>query len=129
MLNWVEGPVPLSAPVLFWACAANLPINSPTPKNISGSLPDSSDVVVYISELGKVEVGGQILNVLLLQLFFGIMPAKGLYQAFPHHYQGRIDFNTVNLCHSTGMDLVSIPASRVVLANPIPRDRIFQSYP
>ena len=70
MLNWELCPVPLSAPVLFWACAANLPINSPTPKNISGSLPDSSDVVVYIFKLGKVEVGGQILNVLLLQLFF-----------------------------------------------------------
>ena len=48
---------------------------------------------------------------------------------YSHHYQGRIYFNTVNLFHSTGMDLVSIPASRVVLANPIPRDRIFQSYP
>ena len=51
------------------------------------------------------------------------------YVAFPHHYQGRIDFNTVNLCQSTGMDLVSIPAGRVVLANPVPRAKIFQSCP
>ena len=51
------------------------------------------------------------------------------YRAFPHHYQGRIDFNTVNPSHSTGMDLVSIPASRGVLANPIPRDKIFQYSP
>ena len=49
--------------------------------------------------------------------------------SFPHHYQGRIDFNTVNPSHSTGMDLVSIPASRGVLANPIPRDKIFQYSP
>ena len=48
---------------------------------------------------------------------------------FPHHYQGRIDFNTVNPCHSTGMDLVSIPAGRVVLANPVPRAKIFQYSP
>ena len=44
--------------------------------------------------------------------------------AFSHHYQGRIDFNTVNLFHSTGMDLAGIPASRVGLTNPVPRDRI-----
>ena len=43
---------------------------------------------------------------------------------FSHHYQGRIDFNTVNLFHSTGMDLAGIPASRVGLTNPVPRDRI-----
>ena len=49
--------------------------------------------------------------------------------SFPHHYQGRIDFNTVNPCHSTGMDLVSIPAGRVVLANPVPRAKIFQYSP
>ena len=49
--------------------------------------------------------------------------------SFPHHYQGRSDFNTVNPVHSTGMDLMSIPASKVVLTNPIPRDKIFQSYP
>ena len=49
--------------------------------------------------------------------------------AFPHHYQGRIDFNTVNPCHSTGMDLVSIPAGRAVLANPVPRAKIFQCSP
>ena len=44
--------------------------------------------------------------------------------SFSHHYQGRIDFNTVNLFHSTGMDLAGIPASRVGLTNPVPRDRI-----
>ena len=36
------------------------------------------------------------------------LPALGgsSYQdmAFSHHYQGRIDFNTVNLFQSTGMD-------------------------
>ena len=48
---------------------------------------------------------------------------------FPHHYQGRIDFNTVNPRHSAGMDFVSIPARMVVLANPVPRDRIFQYSP
>ena len=53
----------------------------------------------------------------------------GSHCPFPHHYQGRIDFNTVNPCHSTGMDLVSIPAGRVVLANPVPRAKIFQSSP
>ena len=49
--------------------------------------------------------------------------------AFPHHYQERIDFNTVNPCHSQGMDLVSIPAGRAVLANPVPRAKIFQYSP
>ena len=48
---------------------------------------------------------------------------------FPHHYQGRIDFNTVNPFHSTRMDLVSIPAWREVMANPVPRDKIFQYSP
>ena len=48
---------------------------------------------------------------------------------FPHHYQGRIDFNTVNPFHSTRMDLVSIPAGRAVMANPVPRDRIFHYSP
>ena len=38
------------------------------------------------------------------------------HYSFPHHYQGRIDFNTVNPSHSSGMDLMSIPASRGVLA-------------
>ena len=52
-----------------------------------------------------------------------------VHLTFPHHYQGRIDFNTVNPFHSTRMDLVSIPAWRAVLANPVPRDRIFQYSP
>ena len=54
---------------------------------------------------------------------------QNLADSFPHHYQGRIDFYTVNPIHSMGMDLMSIPASKVVLTNPIPRDKIFQSYP
>ena len=57
------------------------------------------------------------------------LPSLGGARTFSHHYQGRIDFNTVNPSHSTGMDLVSIPASRGVLANPIPRDKIFQYSP
>ena len=32
-----------------------------------------------------------------------ILVAK-MTKTFSHHYQGRIDFNTVNLFHSTGMD-------------------------
>ena len=59
----------------------------------------------------------------------GVLGKGLLHKPFPHHYQGRIDFNTVNPCHSTGMDLMSIPAGRVVLANPVPRAKIFQSCP
>ena len=40
--------------------------------------------------------------------------------AFSHHYQGRIDFNTVNLFHSTGMHLACILARREGLTNPLP---------
>ena len=49
--------------------------------------------------------------------------------SFPHHYQGRIDFNTDNLYHSAGMDFVCIPASRIGLINPLPRAKIDQSSP
>ena len=45
-------------------------------------------------------------------------------QAFSHHYQGRIDFTTVNLFHSAGMDLACILASREGLTNPLPRGKI-----
>ena len=48
---------------------------------------------------------------------------------FSHHYQGRIEFNTVNLFHSTGMDSACILASRVGLTNPLPRAKIDQSSP
>ena len=49
--------------------------------------------------------------------------------AFSHHYQGRIDFNTVNLFHSAGMDLACILANGVALTNPVPRGRISQYSP
>ena len=39
-----------------------------------------------------------------------------IQNTFSHHYQGRIDFNTVNLFHSAGMDLACILASREGLA-------------
>ena len=48
---------------------------------------------------------------------------------FSHHYQGRIDFTTVNLFHSAGMDLACIFASREGLTNPLPRGKIDQSSP
>ena len=48
---------------------------------------------------------------------------------FSHHYQGRIDFNTVNLFHSTGMHLACILARREGLTNPLPRGKINQSSP
>ena len=48
---------------------------------------------------------------------------------FSHHYQGKIDFNTDNQFHSTGMDFVCIPASRIGLINPLPRAKIDQSSP
>ena len=47
--------------------------------------------------------------------------------SFSHHYQGRIDFTTVNLFHSAGMDLACILASREGLTNPLPRGKIDQS--
>ena len=49
--------------------------------------------------------------------------------AFSHHYQGRIDFNTVNLFHSTGMHLACILSRREGLTNPLPRGKINQSSP
>ena len=68
---------------------------------------------------------GKILQNIPPQLISSLFKAR----AFPHHYQGRIDFNTVNPCHSQGMELVSIPAGRAVLANPVPRAKIFQCSP
>ena len=47
--------------------------------------------------------------------------------SFSHHYQGRIDFNTVNLFHSTGMHLVCILARREGWTNPLPRGKINHS--
>ena len=55
--------------------------------------------------------------------------AMGMDFPFSHHYQGRIEFNTVNLFHSAGMDLACILASRVGLTNPLPRAKIDQSSP
>ena len=48
---------------------------------------------------------------------------------FSHHYQRRIDFNTINLFHFAGMDLAYILANREGLTNPLPRGRIDQSFP
>ena len=48
---------------------------------------------------------------------------------FSHHYQGKIDFNTDNQFHSTGMDFVCIPASRIGLTNPLPRGRFLNPLP
>ena len=36
------------------------------------------------------------------------LPKRSLYYTFSHHYQGRIDFNTVDLFLSAGMDLACI---------------------
>ena len=60
---------------------------------------------------------------------FQSLPSLGGARTFSHHYQGRIDFNTVNLFHSTGMDSACILGSRVGLTNPLPWAKIDQSSP
>ena len=58
-----------------------------------------------------------------------IQVQKWWNSAFSHHYQGRVDFDTVNLFHFAGMDLAYILASRGGLTNPFPRGKIGQSFP
>ena len=71
-------------------------------------------------------------NKMYYYYYCSIFVAYMYYQqekSFSHHYQGRIDFNTVNLFHSAGMDLACILASREGLTNPLPRGKIDQSSP